>query len=185
MHSDIKFHENRSSGSSVAPCKRTDGRTDGQTDMTKLIAAFHNFVKTPKNLSFIQPFAFNLVYCVGLNSSVGIATGYGLEVRDGIPVGARFSAPFQTGPGAYPASYTMDTGSFPGVKSGRGVTLTPKPLLVPWSRKSRAILLLFLWAYGLYRASLPVQGCTLLFTFMHYMVCIKFIVQFSFAIILL
>ena len=28
---------------------------------------------------------------------------------------------------------------FPGVKSGRGVTLTPHPLLVPWSRKGRAI----------------------------------------------
>jgi len=27
----------------------------------------------------------------------------------------------------------MGTGSFPGVKSGRGVTLTLKPLLVPWS----------------------------------------------------
>jgi len=27
----------------------------------------------------------------------------------------------------------MGTGSFPGVKSGRGVTLTPHPLLVPWS----------------------------------------------------
>jgi hypothetical protein len=40
----------------------------------------------------------------------------------------------------------MGTGSFPGVKSGRGVTLTPNPLLVPWSRKSRAIPLLPLWA---------------------------------------
>jgi len=29
----------------------------------------------------------------------------------------------------------MDTGSFPGVKSGRGVTLTPHPLLVPGSKK--------------------------------------------------
>jgi len=28
---------------------------------------------------------------------------------------------------------------FSGVKSGRGVTLNPHPLLVPWSRKSRAI----------------------------------------------
>jgi hypothetical protein len=56
--------------------------------------------------------------------------------------GARFSAPVQTGPGAHPASYTMGTGSFPGVKSGRGVTLTHHPLLVPWSRKSRAIPLL-------------------------------------------
>ena len=37
------------------------------------------------------------------------------------------------------ASCKMGTGSFPGVKSGRGVTLTPHPLLVPWSRKSRGI----------------------------------------------
>ena len=35
---------------------------------------------------------------------------------------------------------------FPGGKGGRGVTLTPHPLLVPWSRKSRARLLLPLWA---------------------------------------
>jgi hypothetical protein len=40
----------------------------------------------------------------------------------------------------------MGTGSFPGVKSGRGVTLTPHHLLVPWSRKSRAVPLLPLWA---------------------------------------
>jgi hypothetical protein len=46
---------------------------------------------------------------------------------DRIPVGARFSAPVQTGPGALPASCTMGTGSFPGVESGRGVRrpLTP------------------------------------------------------------
>jgi len=40
----------------------------------------------------------------------------------------------------------VGTGSFPGVKGGRGVTLTPHALLVPWSRKSRAIPLLPLWA---------------------------------------
>ena len=39
----------------------------------------------------------------------------------------------------------MGTGSFPGVESGRGVTLTPYPLPVPWSWKSRAIHLLPLW----------------------------------------
>ena len=45
-----------------------------------------------------------------------------MTVRDRIPAGARFSAPVQTGPGAHPTSYTMVTGSFPGVKgSGRGV----------------------------------------------------------------
>ena len=41
---------------------------------------------------------------------------------DRIPVGARFSTPIQTGPGARSASYTMGTGSFPGVKRpGPGV----------------------------------------------------------------
>jgi len=46
-------------------------------------------------------------------------------------LGARFSAPVQTGPAAHPASCTMGNESFPGVKSGRGVTLTPHPYLVP------------------------------------------------------
>jgi len=41
-------------------------------------------------------------------------------------VEARFSAPVQTGPGAHPASYTMGTGSFPGVKRpGSGVDHRP------------------------------------------------------------
>ena len=48
-----------------------------------------------------------------------------------------------------------------GVKSGRGVTLNPHPLLVPWSRKSRAIVYSPYGPYGLYRVSVPVQGCTL------------------------
>jgi len=50
---------------------------------------------------------------------------------DRIPVGARFFALIQTGPGDHPASCTMGTGCFPGVKSGLGVTLTTHPLLVP------------------------------------------------------
>jgi len=110
------------------------------------------------------------------------------QSKDRIAVGARFSAPVQTGPGSHPASCTMGTGSIPGVKCGRGVTLTPHPLLVPWSRNSRDIPLLPLWAvqplqslsactvelylyspyglYSLYRASVPVQGCTLPCTLM-------------------
>jgi hypothetical protein len=44
----------------------------------------------------------------------------------GIPVEAIFSARVQTGPGADPASYTMGTGSFPGVKRlERGVDHIP------------------------------------------------------------
>jgi DNA-binding transcriptional LysR family regulator len=60
--------------------------------------------------------------------------------------GRRFFAPIQTGPGAHPASCTRGTGSFPGVESGRGVTMTPHSLLVSWSRKGRDIPLLPLWA---------------------------------------
>jgi len=63
---------------------------------------------------------------------------------DRISVRARFSAPVQTSPGAHPASCKMGTGSFRWVKSGQGKTLTSHPLLVPWSRKGRAILPL--WA---------------------------------------
>ena len=70
----------------------------------------------------------------GPGSSVSIATALQAgRSGDRTPMGERFSAPVQTGPGAHPASCTMDTGSFPGVKSGRGVTLTPHPLLLPWS----------------------------------------------------
>jgi len=42
-------------------------------------------------------------------------------------VEARFSAPVQTGPGAHPASYTMGTGSFPGVKWPRRSVYHPPP----------------------------------------------------------
>jgi len=41
-------------------------------------------------------------------------------------VESRFSTPVQTGPGAYPASYTMGTGSFLGVKHlRRGIDHPP------------------------------------------------------------
>jgi hypothetical protein len=81
--------------------------------------------------------------CVcGPGSSVGIATDYGL---DGPGIKSRWGRDFplvQTAPGAHPASCTMGTGSFPGVKCGRGVTLTTHPLLAPRSWKGRAIPLL-------------------------------------------
>jgi hypothetical protein len=69
-----------------------------------------------------------------LHSANGMATGYGLD-GPGIESRwkARFFAPIQIGPGAHPAFCTMGNGSFPGVKSGRGVTLTPHTLRVPWS----------------------------------------------------
>ena len=72
-------------------------------------------------------------------SSVGIATELragrsGIESRLG-----RDFPPVQTTPEAQPVSCKIGTMSFPGVKCGRGVLLTTHPLLVPRSRKSRAI----------------------------------------------
>jgi len=73
-------------------------------------------------------------YISGPGSSVGIATDYGL---DGPGIESRWGRdfpPVRTGP-AHPASCTMGTGSFPGVKCGRRVLLTTHPLLVPRSWK--------------------------------------------------
>jgi hypothetical protein len=51
----------------------------------------------------------------------------GWTVRGSNPSGgARFFAPVQTSPGAHPGSYTMGTGSFPGVKQpGCGIDHPP------------------------------------------------------------
>jgi hypothetical protein len=79
---------------------------------------------------------FYLVHIhVRQGSVVAIATAYGLD-GPGIDSrwGARFSAPVQTGPEAHPASCTTGTRSFPEVRCGRGVTLTPHPLLVVKNR---------------------------------------------------
>jgi hypothetical protein len=79
----------------------------------------------------------------GPGSSVAIATGYGL---DGPEIESRWQRDFphlsRPAPGAHPAPCTMGTVSFPRVESGRGVTLTPHPLLVP-SSKNRVDLYLY------------------------------------------
>jgi hypothetical protein len=82
---------------------------------------------------------------MGRDSSVGIATGYGL---DGPGIESRwrrdFSNTSRTALGAHPASCT---GFFPGVKRpGRGAD--HPPLLAPRSWKSRAKPLPRIWAFG-------------------------------------
>jgi hypothetical protein len=65
---------------------------------------------------------------VGPGSEGGIETAYGLD-GPGIESRwrARSSAPVQTGPEDNPSSCTMGTGSFLGVRCGRGVTMNPHP----------------------------------------------------------
>ena len=74
--------------------------------------------------NFTWDFTFCLLQFSVVGSTVGVATrcgldGPGVESQWGR---ARFSGPFQTGPGTHPASCTMGTGSV----SGRGVDLLPQ-----------------------------------------------------------
>jgi len=65
----------------------------------------------------------------------------------------------------------MSTGSFPEVKSGRAVTLTPHPLLMSWSRKGKSIHLLTVWAA---RSVQSLSACTRGTLYL----CIKFHLSF-------
>ena len=76
--------------------------------------------------------------CVCVCVWAGQLRRYSWTVRDRIPVGTRFSAPFQTVPEAHPAFCKMGTGSFPAVKCSRGLVLFTHPLLVMQSWKIRA-----------------------------------------------
>jgi len=53
----------------------------------------------------------------GAGSSVGIATGYGLDGAGSNPGGDGIFRPSRPALGTYPASCTMGTGSFPGVEA--------------------------------------------------------------------
>ena len=96
----------------------------------KPVAIKQDFITTGTLSCFFSEcrcYYYYYYYYWGLDSSAGIATRYGLE-GPGIESrwGARFSSPVQTGLGAHPASYTMGTGSFLGVKRpGRGVDHQP------------------------------------------------------------
>jgi hypothetical protein len=74
--------------------------------------------------------------------------GPGIESR----WGARFSAPVQTNPDAHPASYSVGTGSFPGVKRpGRGIGHPPTSSAVVIERVE-------LYLYSTSGPSWPVLG---------------------------
>jgi hypothetical protein len=76
---------------------------------------------------YIKYYYFKYVVHVHWDSSVGIATRYGLD-GSGLESRweTRFFAPIQTGPGAHPASCMVGTGSFLGVKwPGHGVDHPP------------------------------------------------------------
>jgi hypothetical protein len=111
-------------------------------------------------------------YSAGPGSVVAIATSYRLDGpgiesqwRRDFPHLSRLTLGPTQPPVQWAASCTMGTRSFLGVKSCQGVTLTPHPLILPWSWKGRAIPLLPLW---------PVKGYTLHFYFTTQLQWLKF-----------
>ena len=87
------------------------------------------------------------LHICGPGSVVGITTGHGLD-GPGIESRCRGEI-FRTCPDrpwGPPSLLYSGYRVIPGVKCGWSVTLTPHPLLVPWSRKVKAIPLLPLWA---------------------------------------
>jgi len=94
-------------------------------------------------------------------------------------VGVRFSVPIQTGPGARPASYTMGTGSFPGVKRLRhGVDHPPPSSTMVKERVG-------LYHYYPSGPSWPVLGwtlhlyCVVIFIFVSILKCYSFSLFFE------
>jgi hypothetical protein len=93
---------------------------------------------------------------VGRDSSVGISDSlWARRSGDRIPVVAKYSAPVQRGPGGHQASYTVGTGSFPGVeRPGRGVDH-------PFTSSAEVKERVQLYIYSPSRPPWPVLGCTL------------------------
>ena len=115
-----------------------------------IVGRVNSFMNKGKCVGFHR-FFWSILTEVCRDSSVGIATNYGL---DGPGIESRWGRefPVQTGPGAHPAFCTMGTGSFVGVKRpGRDVDHS-----LPSSTEVKERVKLYL--YSLSGPSWPVLG---------------------------
>ena len=126
------------------------------------ILSFSFWTHIPRSIKHLK-ITKNSYWICGQGSVVGIATGYRLDGPGSNPGGGEIFRTCPDRPWGPPSLLYNGYQVFPGVKSRRGVMLTPHRLLVPWSWKDRAIPLLPLWAVQPVQTSVPVQGCTLPF----------------------
>jgi hypothetical protein len=111
------------------------------------------------NVEFeINIYTYYLRYC-GPGSVVGITTGW--TVRGSNPGGGEIFRTCPDWPSGLSSLLYNEYGVLPGVKSGRSVTLTSHLLLVPWSRKGRAIPPLPQWAVRPVQSLSALLGCSL------------------------
>ena len=98
-----------------------------------------------KEAAFCSIKIYHFTFHCGPGSSVGIATGYGLDGPGSNPGGDELFFPSRPALGPTQPLAKWVPGLFRG-KERPGCDADPSPLLVPWSRKSTAIPLLLLWA---------------------------------------
>jgi len=117
----------------------------------------------------IATYSHVFIFWVGRDSSVGIATELRAGKARGLnPGGVEIFRKCPDRPWVPPSLLCNGYRVFPGVKSGRGVKLTPHPLLVPWSRKGRAIPLFHLWSVRPVRSLSAYTRVTFTFTAGYY-----------------
>ena len=102
-----------------------------------------------------------IIHC-GPGSVVDVATGYGLDGPGSNPGGGKIFRTCQDWPWSPPSLLYNGYRVFPGDKERPGRDSDPSP---PSSAVGHERVELYLYSpyrpYGLYRASVPVQGCTL------------------------
>jgi hypothetical protein len=117
-----------------------------ETSRSANFAVHHRRSLPVLNHLFSLCFLFSKVtlFLCGPGSVVGIATGYGLDGPESNPGGGEIFRTSPDRPWGPPSLLYKRYRLFPGSKErpGRTVTLAHHPLLMPWSRKSRAIPLL-------------------------------------------
>ena len=133
--------------------KKTNVKNCKSVNITSTLSTYKNACcynskhNQSKDLQLECPVTLGFCSIGGPGSIVIIATGYRM---DGPGIKSWWGRDFlhlsrlALGPTQPPVQWVP--GSFPGVKSSRGMALTPQPLLVSWSRKGRAIPLRPLWA---------------------------------------